>query len=170
MFIMEFRRILIITLLYSWGHLLPGRRIIFLFIYKQKTISLSMPRINNKVVSSTTSGYLILPKLKEGKYDITIGFPRDTFEESFSIDVDNKSEGYLIKNLGEKGWSLFNLQTLALLNPVTSKTTATAIATDAGIKEDPFSQMLASVLKDSSLLKNNTPIELPCSAISGRKR
>ena len=160
MFIMEFRRILIITLILMGSFIARAQDNFFVYLQTENNQPF-YARINNKVVSSTTSGYLILPKLKEGKYEIAIGFPRDAFEESFSIDIDNKSEGYLIKNLGEKGWSLFNLQTLALLNPVTSKTTSTAVATDAGIKEDPFSQMLASVLKDSSLLKNNTPIELP---------
>ena len=160
MFIMEFRRILIITLILMGSIIARAQENFFVYLQTENNQPF-YARLDNKVMSSTTSGYLILPKLKEGKYDITIGFPRDEFEESFSIDVDNKSEGYLIKNLGEKGWTLFNLQTLALLNPVTSKATTTAVAADAGIKEDSFSKMLASVLKDSSLLKKNTPVELP---------
>ena len=47
------------------------------------------------------------------------------------------------------------------MNPNTTKTTITAAATDTNVKEDPFSKMLANVLKDSSLLKKNTQLELP---------
>ena len=160
MFIMEFRRIFLVAFIMIGAFVANAQDNYFVYLQTENNQPF-YARLNNKVISSTTSGYLILPKLKGGKYDITIGFPRDEFEENFSIDVDNKSEGYLIKNLGEKGWTLFNLQTLALLNPSTTKSTATAVATDTGHKEDPFSQMLANVLKDSSLLKKNTSIELP---------
>lgn len=159
MFIMECRRIFLVIMLIVGAFMANAQDNYFVYLQTENNQPF-YARVNNKVVSSTTFGYLILPKLKEGKYDVIIGFPKDEFEESFSISVDNKSEGYLIKNLGEKGWSLFNLQTLALLNPTTSKTTAAA-NTGSDVKEDPFSQMLASVLKDSSLLKKNTPVELP---------
>ena len=118
-------------------------------------------RMNNKVISSTTSGYMILPKLAEGTYELTIGFPKNEFgEESFSIEIKNRSEGYLLKDFGEKGWSLFNLQTLALLSPNTINTPSTGVASKAEIREDPFSKMLATVTKDSTLLRKNTAIEV----------
>ena len=160
MYIMEFRRMFLIVFIMIGAFVVNAQDNYFVYLQTENNQPF-YARINNKVVSSTTSGYLILPKLKEGKYDVTIGFPKNEFEENFSITVDNKSEGYLIKNLGEKGWSLFNLQTLALLNPNTSKTTAPAVVAETPVKEDPFSQMLASVLRDSSLLKKNTPVELP---------
>ncbi len=160
MFIMESRRIILFVCIIISAFGVNAQDNFFVYLQTENNKPF-YARIDKKVISSTTSGYLILPKLKEGKYDITIGFPKDEFEESFSINVDNKSEGYLIKNLGEKGWSLFNLQTLALLNPNTTTNTTTTVAADTGVKEDPFSRMLASVLKDSSLLKKNTPVELP---------
>jgi hypothetical protein len=168
MFIMEFKRMFLIVCVIISAFVANAQDNYFVYLQTENNQPF-YARINNKVVSSTTSGYLILPKLKEGKYDVKIGFPRTEFEETFSISVENKSEGYLIKNLGEKGWSLFNLQTLALLNPITSQTTTAAVAVDTGIKEDPFSQMLASVLKDSSLLKKNTPVELPAIQVAVEK-
>lgn len=160
MFIMEFRRIFLIVFIMIGAFVADAQDNYFVYLQTENNQPF-YARIDKKVISSTTSGYLILPKLKEGKYDVTIGFPKDAFEENFAINVDKKSEGYLIKNLGEKGWTLFNLQTLALLNPSTTMTTSTAVVADTGVKDDPFSKMLASVLKDSSLLKKNTPVELP---------
>ena len=29
--------------------------------------------------------------------------------------VDNKNEGYLLKNFGDKGWGLFNMQSYAVV-------------------------------------------------------
>ena len=39
----------------------------------------------------------------------------------FSITVNRKDHGYLLKNFGEKGWGLFDLQTLTIQMSVTGK-------------------------------------------------
>ena len=168
MFIMELRRMFLLVCIIITAFVANAQDNYFVYLQTENNQPF-YTRIDNKVLSSTTSGYLILPKLKEGKYEVKIGFPRDESEETFSINIENKSEGYLIKNLGEKGWTLFNLQTLALLNPVSSNSTTTAAAVDTGIKENPFSQMLASVLKDSSLLKKNAPVVLSSIPEQGEK-
>lgn len=113
-------------------------------------------RLNNKVLSSSPAGYIILPELKDGDYHLIVGFPKNEFpEEDFQIAIQKKNEGFLLKNFGEKGWGLFNMQSLALL-PGTAANTATA---SAKIQDDPFSKMLANVVKDSSLLQNNEPVK-----------
>ena len=76
-------------------------------------------------------------------------------KKTFKLQFKNKNEGFLLKNFGEKGWGLFNMQSLALL-PGTAANTATA---SAKIQDDPFSKMLANVVKDSSLLQNNEPVK-----------
>jgi Domain of unknown function (DUF4476) len=110
-------------------------------------------KLNNKVTSSTGAGYLILPKLTDGAYDLEIGFPKNEFPpERYHINVDKENLGYLIKNLGDKGWSLFDLQSLALVPGSSGSVAATLPA--APVKNDPFSNMLATVTKDSSILQN----------------
>ena len=70
-------------------------------------------KLDKKVLSSSASGYLIIPKLKDGIYNITIGFLKtENSEQTYICSIDNKDAGYLIKNFGDKGWGLFNLQTL----------------------------------------------------------
>lgn len=108
-------------------------------------------KLNNNVTSSSSSGYLILPKLSDGNYDVTVGFPKKEFpEEKFQLSIDKNNEGFLLKNFGDKGWGLFNLQSLSVVmgageNDVVSTTTT--------VQNDPFSKMLANVVKDSSILE-----------------
>jgi hypothetical protein len=71
--------------------------------------------INGKIYSSTASGYVIIPKQLEGEYNAVIGFAGNSFpEQSFKYVIDKKDLGFNLKNFGEKGWGLFNLQTLAV--------------------------------------------------------
>jgi hypothetical protein len=115
-------------------------------------------KINNKLISSSSEGYIILPELKDGDYQLVVGFPKKEFpEENFNLSIDKKNEGFLLKNFEEKGWQLFNLQTLALIESTNEK----AIA-KVEIKEvDPFSAMLANVVKDSSILQDHTVAPKP---------
>lgn len=109
-------------------------------------------KLNNKLVSSSSEGYVILPGVKDGVYQLVVGFPKKEFpEENFVISIDNGSEGFLLKDFEEKGWQLFNLQTLALIQGTNEKVVATVVKKD----DDPFSIMLANVVKDSSILQDH---------------
>jgi Domain of unknown function (DUF4476) len=113
-------------------------------------------KINNKVSSSSSAGYLILPKLADGTYKLSIGFPKKEFpEENFQISVDKSNRGFLVKNFGEKGWGLFDMQSFAVVMGGNSDTTASVVK---NLQEDPFSRMLANVVKDSSILQKAEPI------------
>ena len=68
--------------------------------------------INNKVYSSTASGYVIVPKILAGTYSISVGFGGNVIpDQSFNIEVLQKDLGYTLKNVDQKGWALLNLQT-----------------------------------------------------------
>jgi hypothetical protein len=109
-------------------------------------------RINNKVYSSSESGHLILGKLEDSVIQLVIGFPKNTFEEQqFKLPVKTDA-GFLLKNFGEEGWGLFNLQTLELIKnsnqPQDKKTSSVG-----GIKKtDAFSVMLANAVNDTAVL------------------
>jgi len=109
-------------------------------------------KFNGKLISSSGEGYVILPGVVDGEYQLTVGFPKNEIpEETFKINIDKNNEGYLIKNFAEKGLQLFNLQTLALIDGA-AKDTTTAVATKDA---DPFSVALAGAVKDSSILQNH---------------
>ena len=70
---------------------------------------------NKKTISSSPIGYIIIPKLENGEYNIRIGFAKNTgAEQDYVIQVKDNEQGYLIKDFGEKGWALFNLHSLDL--------------------------------------------------------
>ncbi len=114
------------------------------FIYIQtENKQLFYTRINEKVFSSTASGYLIIPKLKDGTHQLSIGFPQNEWPaQTLEVVINNRDEGFLLKNFGEKGWGLFNTRSLNILlasavNDVNSR--------PAEVKADGFSNVLAEV-------------------------
>jgi hypothetical protein len=66
---------------------------------------------NSKNFSSSAAGYLILPKLTDGTYSIRIGFPNNANVQQYDLKVKGDDAGYIIKNMGEQGWGLSDLQT-----------------------------------------------------------
>ena len=121
-------------------------------------------RMNEKVHNSTASGYFILSRLKDSLYQISIGSPQNKWpEQKFTIDIKGKDHGYLLKNFGEKGRGLFDLQTSsvqmgsATSNNALQKTEQREVsiftdilsraANDPSLKEKPVSQPV--VVKDS---------------------
>ena len=71
---------------------------------------------DKKLLSSSVTGYLIIPKLQEGNYNLTIGFPKNEWpEQNISCKINSNDAGYVLKNFGEKGWGLFNLQTFDIV-------------------------------------------------------
>src|SRR6266496_1228011 len=71
-------------------------------------------RMNEKVYSSTASGYLILSKLIDSVYNYKVGFPGKNVDLNFSTVINKKDHGFLLRNFGDKGWGLIDLQTLSI--------------------------------------------------------
>jgi branched-subunit amino acid transport protein AzlD len=134
---------------------------------------------NGKVLSSSVSGYLIISKIKEQQISFVIGFPKNLHpEQSFTIAfTGNKDAGFLLKNFGNKGWGLYNLQSLAVVY-------AAADAQKPGNKEEivntpvinqpkveetnsPFGNLLVQVTQDSTV--KNTTVEKPIEAVVAKK-
>lgn len=114
-------------------------------------------KLDKKVLSSSASGYLIIPKLKDGTYNISIGFAKnENGEQNYVCTIDNRNAGYLVKNFGDKGWGLFNLQTLDVVmsgNQLKEKDAAKVEKTDA------FSTMLSDVVNDPTIKETEKPKE-----------
>ena len=72
-------------------------------------------KMNDKIYSSATSGYLILSNLADSTYNFSIGFPSSQSESRFTVTVASKDRGYLIKKF-ESGLALFDLQNLTITN------------------------------------------------------
>ncbi len=125
-------------------------------------------RISTGMYSSTENGYMIIPKLKDSVYEVVIGFAKNAFpEQNFSFAINKKDKGFQLKNLGEKGWVLVNLQNRSVImsRGIASKT----VAEFSGVKKtDAFSEMLANVVNDSSILY--TAVKAPPPEVTPEKK
>jgi hypothetical protein len=138
------------------------------FIYLQTDDKVPFyAKVNDKLYSSTASGYLIIPKLNDGDYWVNIGFANDLHpEKSFECKVKGKDLGYAVKFMPD-GMQLFDLQTFTVLRPsspkakpaepkkeipavATDPTNSTAQANPAK-KGDSFGEMLSNATGDTSL-------------------
>lgn len=114
-------------------------------------------KINGMVLSSSSSGYLIIPKLIDGTYQLNIGFPKNEWpQQTVTIAINKKDAGFLLKNFGDKGWGLFNLQTMEVLM---AKGTETKVTGTADMDNDPFTQVLSDVVNTPELKKKTVVTE-----------
>src|SRR5689334_2760898 len=95
-------------------------------------------KMGDKIYSSATPGYLILSNLVDSTYNFSVGFPSPNIESRFVVTLGGKDRGFLIKNL-ESGLSLFDLQTLTIVNAQKESTKAISYQR----RNDEFSFLLS---------------------------
>ena len=114
-------------------------------------------KLDNKVFSSSVTGYVVVPKLKSGNYIFTIGFLKSEWpDQVFRCIVADKDLGYLLKNFGDKGWGFFNLQTLQVLMANKIQDQPIIAADDTS---DAFSTLLSTVVNDPTI-KQKDPVKI----------
>lgn len=106
-------------------------------------------RVKDNVYSSSASGYLILSKLRDSSYSFTVGFPQNKWpEQQYKVNVGGRDHGYIVRNFGEKGWGLYDLQT-------SSVQMGAGDAANTGKEENKdvsaFTDVLAKAANDPSL-------------------
>lgn len=119
------------------------------FIYLQSDNSSPFYlKMNDKIYSSATSGYLILSDLVDSTYNFSIGFPSSQSESRFIVPLAGKDRGFLLKNF-DSGLGLFDLQNLTITYPEKDD----APKNIAYIKRnDDFSSLLSKAARDTTLL------------------
>ena len=109
-------------------------------------------KMDKKIFNSTVSGYLIIPKLQDGIYNFSIGFLNSENKEyDFSCSINNKDAGYLVKDFSDKGWGLFNLQSLQVVMSGSKEQDVAQIN-----KTDAFSNLLSNVVNDPAIKQQNS--------------
>jgi len=107
-------------------------------------------KMDKKILSSSASGYIIISKLIDSTYNISFGFPKNEWpEQNVTITVSGGDTGYLLKNFGNKGWGLLNLQTQQVLMPERKPEDPETAGTQ--FNEDAFSNILSAVVNDPSI-------------------
>lgn len=114
-------------------------------------------RIGEKTYSSSASGFLFLSKLKDSSYTFSIGFPNEKWPlQQFTVAIKSKDKGFLLKNFADKGWGLFDLQTLSI--QMTDET-AKEKANNTGKQQvSAFTAILSKAANDPSLLEKQVTI------------
>jgi hypothetical protein len=108
-------------------------------------------KMKDKIMSSSAAGYLVIPKLTTGTYAFTVGFPKDQWvQQSFNIAIGTNDAGYLLKNFGDKGWGLYNIQTMEIsMNGLPASSTVKTAADN----DDVFATTLSGVANTNLSVK-----------------
>lgn len=104
-------------------------------------------KLNGKLLSSSTRGYVILPRLQAGKVPVTIGFPKNEApEQHYVIRLTGKRDyGFLLKGNGDKDYALYDLQTFASL-----KSAGGSAAAEEEAPEETQSVTVARITSDTA--------------------
>lgn len=105
-------------------------------------------KMNDKIYSSATSGYLILSNLVDSTYHFSVGFPSSKTESKFTVVLSGKDRGFLIKNF-QTGLGLFDLQALTITQEEKEQTSDNI---QYQKRNDEFASLLSKAANDTSIL------------------
>lgn len=128
-----------------------SQKVYFIYIQTENSQPFFV-KLKEKIYSSTASGYIILSKLVDTTYSFSIGLANNnTAQQNFSVSVNKKDHGYLLKNFDEKGWGLFDLQTMDVKMSSAAMSKPTQNATASGKDVPAFTESLSKASGDPSL-------------------
>lgn len=110
-------------------------------------------RIGDTIFNSSDIGHLTIAHLTDSTYNISIGFPKNQFrEQAFLIKINKRDQGFQLRNLGNKNWTLYNWQTHEVKSPLLD-TGANQQMPERGVKkDDAFSRLMSAVVNDTSVM------------------
>ncbi|MGZ5135034.1 MAG: hypothetical protein ACXWCG_07785, partial [Flavitalea sp.] len=131
---------------------LLGQNDYFLFLQSENNQPYYV-QSDDKTLSSSSIGHLIIPRLKDSIYTLTIGFPGNQFpEQVFRLRMSRKDAGYQLKNLGMEGWGLYNFQTSESIKGKVVESKKQTVNYGDIRKTDVFSTLMAGLVNDSAIL------------------
>ncbi len=127
-------------------------------------------RLDSQFYSSSADGHIILSRLRDSLYDITIGFPGQPAEEQhYELGIRGKDQAFEIRDHGGDAPGLFDLQANEWLKRVYARGKGADEFRSTGTKkDDAFSRMMAGVVHDTAVLYSTYSMEqaLPATTIS----
>lgn len=107
---------------------------------------------SGELISSSATGFVIVPKLQAGTHQFTIGFPKNQWPEfEFQVEIKSSDRGFTLKNFEDKGWGLFDLQTLEVIMGKKIDPPKVQAVPEAPKSNDPFAVILASAVGDQGI-------------------
>lgn len=106
-------------------------------------------KLNGDVLSSTESGYIIIPQLIDDEVNISIGFIKKQWpEQHYRIELNGRDRGLTVQFKENGLWDLVDLQTGQVI------LTADKMPISGEKPTDEFSRVLAEISNDSGLNGN----------------
>ena len=136
-----------------------SQRIYFVYLQSEQEQPFFL-KMDEKIYSSTTAGYLILSRLRDSTYSFNIGFPGNKWpEQKFSLVIDKKDHGYLLKYFEGRGWGLFDLQNLSVQMAVTSNAGISPVSKE-NKDVSKFTDILSKAADDPTLKEKPIAVNL----------
>jgi hypothetical protein len=136
-----------ITFALMLAHSSLAQKVYFIYLQTENN-SPFYAKMSDKVFSSSNAGYLTLSNLFDSTYSIAIGFPSGKSETRFSVPINSRDRGFLIRN-SEGSLLLVDIETSSIIKPVAGISKG---GTSYELKTDLFTTLLAKAAGDSSLL------------------
>jgi hypothetical protein len=148
---------LLLCILFVAGSISASTQKVYFIYIQSENEQPFFVKMNEKVHSSSATGYCILSMLRDSTYTFTVGFPQQKFpEQKFQVPIRSRDYGFLLKNFAEKGWGLFDLQTLAVQMPLVENKDASFRTEKKEVSA--FTDILAKAADDPSLRENTVMI------------
>jgi hypothetical protein len=152
---------IILSLVCAWSLVQASSQKVYFIYLQTESEQPFYVRVKDKVYHSGATGYLVLSNLRDTVQTFSIGFPGNKIpEQKFSMNMLSRDHGFLIKNFPEKGWGLFNLQSLAVQMPVADELRTETVVDPKKSEPTKFTELLAKAVDDSSLLKSPPPVSV----------
>jgi hypothetical protein len=117
-------------------------------------------RLDSQFYSSSAEGHIILSRLRDSLYDITIGFPGQTApEQHYELGIRGKDQAFEIRDRVGDAPGLFDLQSNEWMKTHTKGNGADEFRSTGMKKDDAFSRMMAGIVHDTAVLYNTYAIE-----------
>ena len=140
----------------------------FVFIQSDKQQPFYI-RFHEKTYSSSAIGHLVLPKLGDSTYHLSIGFPRNAYpERDYTLPINRQDHAFQLTWKGEQGWVLQDDLTMATIQPAQGVTAGNSLGLGER-KTGEFATLMASLVNDTTvmyktLVKAETPKSAPVAA------
>ena len=164
---MKFLRILLVFLVLSFYS--KGQSNHFVYIQTEKKQPFYI-KLNNQILSSTDAGYVIIPMLTVGDYQLVIGFPKNQHPPiTFLISINGNDLGFMIQQNADEKLALLNLQTAEIIQ---QKEDAGSSKIIYETNTDEFSKVLAAAtnttlirrqiitIKEIPVISNDTAVAI----------
>ncbi len=145
----RYKKLLLLLFVFFVSTFIYAQQVSFVYLQTENQQPFYV-RMGEKIISSTSSGYVLLSNLIDSTYTIKIGLQGNKpNEKEYELTIHNKDFGLLLKIDENKTWVLFNLQTNELIEPVLAK--ETFIIKSEKRTVSAFTEMLALAADDSTL-------------------